>query len=84
MNNLNIPFDNKTPRSNNKFDNSPHTNLSIPGFKTPIHPFVFKPEEDGSKGMQGIPPTGEDFASKLFAFSKYLFKFPIPKCALNP
>jgi len=79
MNNLNLPFDKNTPRSNNKFDNSPNTNLSIPGFKTPMLPFVFKGDDDGSKGMQGMP-QGDDFASKLFSFNnsklitKFLFK----------
>lgn len=69
MNNLNIPFDNKTPRSTGKFDNSPHTNLSIPGFKTPMNPFAFKQEDDGSKGMVGIG-QGDDFGSKFLHFSK--------------
>ena len=76
MNNLNIRFDNKTPMSNGKFDNSPNTNLSIPGFKTPMNPFSFKPEDDGSKGMWGLI-QGDDFGSKLYSFSKYSLLFDI-------
>lgn len=62
MNNLNINFD-KTPKGNNKYDNSPNNNLTIPGFKTPMNHFVFRQEDDGSKGFQGIM-QGEDFGSK--------------------
>lgn len=70
MNNLNISFD-KTPKGNNKYDNSPHTNLSIPGFKTPMNQFVFRQEDDGSKGFQGMM-NADDFGSKCFALNSKL------------
>jgi hypothetical protein len=64
MNNLTISFDNKTPKGNNKFDSSPNNNLTIPGFKTPANQFVFRPDEDNSKGFQAIMNGGDDFGSK--------------------
>lgn len=68
MNNLNITFD-KTPKGNNKFDNSPHTNLSIPGFKTPMNQFVFGHDADNSKGFQRAMDV-QDFESKYMALTQ--------------
>lgn len=67
MNNLNIAFD-KTPTGNNKYDNSPN-NITIPGLKTPMNQFVFRQEDDGSKGYQGMM-QGDDFGSKFMLWSR--------------
>lgn len=67
MNSLNIAFD-KTPKGITKFDSSPHNNLIIPEFKTPMNQFFFRQEDDGSKGFQGTM-QGDDFGSKFYALT---------------
>jgi hypothetical protein len=74
MNTLNIPIDNRTPKGGNRFDCSPGTNLSMQGFKSPMNQFVFRQDDDGSKGMPVMIP-GEDFGSKFYALSKQLNYF---------
>lgn len=71
MNNLNISFD-KTPKGNAKYDNSPHTHLSIPGFKTPMNQFVFRQDDDNSKGFQRAMDA-QDFESKYMALAQSEF-----------
>lgn len=86
-NNISINFD-KTPTNGNKLDNSPNTNLSIPGFKTPSNQIGFKMDEDNSRGYyRSNYYEPQDFESKVYAYNQansYLFSKPVLSSNLDP
>jgi hypothetical protein len=65
MNNI----DNKTPKNNKQFENSPHTGRSMNEFKMPNqNPYImFKPDDDNSRGYYRGADI-QDFGSSVMAF----------------